>query len=101
MLTHTPTGVRKLPPWSDLLCLSGHTHGGQIHVGGITEALFKRLGQPYLRGHYEVNGNQLYVNRGLGFGRGGRHPRVDSEPELALFVLRRHPEDAKFASLLR
>ncbi len=101
VLTHTPTGVRKLPPWSDLLCLSGHTHGGQIHVSGITEAFFRRFGQPYLRGHYEVNGNQLYVNRGLGFGRGGRHMRVDSEPELALFVLRRAPDDVKYASALR
>ncbi|MBK7857418.1 MAG: metallophosphoesterase [Archangiaceae bacterium] len=102
VLTHTPTGVRKLPPWSDLLCLSGHTHGGQIHVAGLTEAFFRRFGQPYLRGHYEVNGNQLYVNRGLGFGRGGRHPRVDSEPELAMLVLRRAPEDGvKYASLMR
>ena len=55
--------------------------------------LFRRFGQPYLRGHYEVNGNQLYVNRGLGFGRGGRHLRIDSEPELALLTLRRAPDD--------
>jgi predicted MPP superfamily phosphohydrolase len=101
VLTHTPTGVRKLPPWSDLFCLSGHSHGGQIHVAGLTEAFFKRFGQPYLRGHYEVNGNQLYVNRGLGFGRGGRHPRVDSEPELALFVLRRADDDVRYDSVLR
>jgi predicted MPP superfamily phosphohydrolase len=101
VLTHTPTGVRKLPAWSDLFCLSGHTHGGQIHVAGITEAFFRRFGQPYLRGHYQVNGNQLYVNRGLGFGRGGRHPRVDSEPELALFVLRRAPDEVRYASVLR
>jgi len=66
------------------------------------EAFFRRFGQPYLRGHYEVNGNQLYVNRGLGFGRGGRHPRVDSDPELALFILRRAPEEGvKYSSVLR
>jgi uncharacterized protein len=100
-LTHTPTGARKLPPWADLLCLSGHTHGGQIHVAGVTEAFFRRFGQPYLRGHYEVNGNQLYVNRGLGFGKGGRHPRVDSDPELALLVLRRAPDDVSHKSILR
>jgi predicted MPP superfamily phosphohydrolase len=102
VLTHTPTGVRKLPAWNDLLCLSGHTHGGQMHIAGITAAVFRRFGQPYLRGHYEVNGNQLYVNRGLGFGRGGRHMRVDSEPELALLTLRRAPDDdVKYASVLR
>jgi predicted MPP superfamily phosphohydrolase len=101
VLTHTPTGARKLPAWSDLLCLSGHTHGGQMYVEGITEAFFRRFGQPYLRGHYVVNGNQLYVNRGLGFGKGGRHPRIDSDPELAVLVLRRAPDDVSHHSLLR
>jgi predicted MPP superfamily phosphohydrolase len=101
VLTHSPPGARKLPAWSDLLCLSGHTHGGQMYVAGVTEAFFRRFGQPYLRGHYEVNGNQLYVNRGLGFGRGGRHPRIDSDPELALLVLRRAPEEVSSRSLLR
>ncbi len=100
-LTHTPTGARKLPPWADLLCLSGHTHGGQIHLGGLTEAFFRGFGQPYLRGHYNVNGNQLYVNRGLGFGKGGRHPRIDSDPELALLVLRRAPDEVSHRSILR
>jgi predicted MPP superfamily phosphohydrolase len=100
VLTHTPTGVRKLPAWSDLLCLSGHTHGGQMYVEGITEAFFRRFGQPYLRGHYQVNGNQLFVNRGLGFGKGGRHPRIDSDPELALLVLRRAPDEVSHDSLL-
>ena len=88
VLAHTPTGANKLPPWEGLLCLSGHTHGGQVHVPRLTEGLFSRAGQPYIRGHYAVRGNQLYVNRGLGFGRGTALPRVDSEPELTIFTLR-------------
>ena len=101
-LWHEPQFAEQAAAQGAFLQLSGHTHGGQIHVAGITEAFFRRFGQPYLRGHYQVNGNQLYVNRGLGFGRGGKHPRIDSEPELALFVLKRAPEDGvKYSSALR
>ena len=52
------------------------------------EGVFDLAGQPYIRGHHTVRGNQLYVNRGLGFGRGTPLPRVDSEPELTVFTLR-------------
>jgi|CXWL01.1.fsa_nt_gi predicted MPP superfamily phosphohydrolase len=88
VLTHLPTTARKLPAWQGLLCLSGHTHGGQIHIPGVTSALFARAGYPYLRGEYSVRGNHLYVNRGLGFGKGGGLPRLGTDPELSIFVLR-------------
>jgi uncharacterized protein len=88
VLAHTPTGANKLPAWQDLVCFSGHTHGGQFVVPRLTEGIFKRAGQPYIRGLYSVRGNQLYVNRGLGFGRGSFPPRLGSEPELALITLR-------------
>ena len=88
VLAHTPTSIATLPAWEGLLCLSGHTHGGQLHFTRLTEGVFSRVGQPYIRGHYSVRGNQLYVNRGLGFGRGTPLPRVDSEPELSVFTLR-------------
>ncbi len=87
VLAHSPPTAKKLPPDEGLLCVSGHTHGGQIRVGGLTDALFARAGQPFVRGLYEVGGNQLYVNRGLGFGRGGSFPRFGSEPEVTLFTL--------------
>jgi hypothetical protein len=89
VLTHTPACAGKLPAWEDVLCLSGHTHGGQWDVPKLTEGVFRRAGQPWYRGHYRVRGNQLYVNRGLGFGRGTRLPRLNSEPELTVLTLRR------------
>lgn len=89
VLTHTPACAGKLPAWEDVLCLSGHTHGGQLDVPRLTEGVFRRAGQPWYRGHYRVRGNQLYVNRGLGFGRGTRMPRLNSEPELTVLTLRR------------
>lgn len=88
VLAHTPPTVEKLPANEGLVQFSGHTHGGQFIVRGLTEALFRRAGQPYIRGHYEVNGNRLYVNQGLGFGFGGPYLRRGSEPEVAFFTLR-------------
>ncbi|MHB8872858.1 MAG: metallophosphoesterase [Myxococcaceae bacterium] len=88
VLAHNPPTARKLPAWGNLVCLSGHTHGGQVTIPGFTDGLFRRIGQPYVRGLYTVRGNQLYVNRGLGFGKGSPLVRVGADPELSLFTLR-------------
>ncbi len=91
VLAHTPPTVEKLPPYAGLVQFSGHTHGGQFVVRGLTEALFRRAGQPYIRGHYLVQGNHLYVSQGLGFGFGGPYLRRGTEPEVAFFTLRAAP----------
>lgn len=88
VLTHNPPTADRLPKGANVLCLAGHTHGGQVSIPGVTDLLFRSMGQRYLRGLYPVGGNQLYVNRGLGFGRGGPRVRVRSEPELTLLELR-------------
>ena len=89
VLTHTPSCFGKLPADEDLLCLSGHTHGGQWNVPSLTRGVFRTLGgQPWYRGAYQERGNQLYVNRGLGFGKGTRLPRINSDPEVTLITLR-------------
>ena len=89
VLAHTPPTVEKLPRNLNLVQFSGHTHGGQFMVPGVTKAIFKLAGQPYVRGLYQVNGNLLYVNRGLGFGHGGPLLRLGSHPEVAFFTLLR------------
>ncbi len=88
VLAHTPPTAAKLPKDGGFVCLSGHTHGGQVWLGGVTEGVFARAGQPFVRGHYHVGGNQLYVSRGLGFGRGSPLVRVGSEPEVTVLTLR-------------
>ena len=88
VLTHTPSCARKLPAWEDVLCLSGHTHGGQWNVPKLTKGIYQAAGQPWFRGGYTVRGNQLYVNRGMGFGKGTRMPRINSDPELSVITLR-------------
>jgi hypothetical protein len=46
------------------LQLSGHTHGGQITIGGYTPLRHSRYG--FWAGHYAREGAQLYVGRGVG-----------------------------------
>jgi uncharacterized protein len=94
VMTHSPPTSEKLPPHRGLVCFSGHTHGGQIVLPKITDALCRRVGQPYIRGLYQVRGNQLYVNRGLGFGLGGTLPRIGASPEVAFFTLKISPAPA-------
>jgi uncharacterized protein len=80
--------VEQLPDaHGGLVQFSGHTHGGQFNIPGITERIFRRYGQPYIKGHYQVGVHQLYVNRGLGFGFGGPYLRRGAEPEVAFFTL--------------
>lgn len=70
-----------------LLCLSGHTHGGQWHVPGLTPLVLRALAhEPYERGLYRVGEVQLYVNRGVG--NSALRVRIDSDPEVTLATLR-------------
>ncbi len=87
VLTHTPSAIDRFPSLG-LPCLAGHTHGGHFVVPRLTDAVFAIGGERYVRGWYEVGGNQLYVSRGIGAGRGGHFPRVGAEPELSVFTLR-------------
>ncbi|MFL5318917.1 MAG: metallophosphoesterase [Myxococcaceae bacterium] len=89
VLAHTPVSIRSLPEDRGLFCLSGHTHGGSVYLPSITPRVFTIAGQPYVRGHYDVGGNRLYVNRGLGFGGILLGPRVASPPEVTILTLRR------------
>jgi predicted MPP superfamily phosphohydrolase len=88
VLAHQPRSADALPENGHLVCFSGHTHGGQIVLPGITERIARRVGQPYLRGAYRVRGNWLFVSSGLGYGRGGAALRVRVPPEIALITLR-------------
>lgn len=60
--------------------LAGHTHGGQIAIGG-TKLTLARLQSRYVAGLYISGSHLLYVSRGLGVGafpwRFGAPPEVD------------------------
>lgn len=88
VLMHAPPTADLLPTNRGFLALAGHTHGGHMRFGVVTDSILRKFGQPYVRGDYRVRGNGLYVSRGLGFGDGTRLPRINADPELAFHVLR-------------
>lgn len=110
VLSHNPDSATYLQPWRVDLQISGHTHGGQIVIPGLGPfpTWYQRVRRyvprslrrwlPYMRedcykvvrhwewaqGLHTVQGNKLYVNRGLGTYPPGR---CFCPPELTVFTL--------------
>jgi predicted MPP superfamily phosphohydrolase len=84
-MTHNPM---LFPLLSEYPCvtLAGHTHGGQVNVPFITDAILGGNSR-YLRGWYDEPHapGRLYVSRGLGTVHVPL--RLNSTPEIALFTL--------------
>jgi uncharacterized protein len=87
VLAHGPRTADHLRQLGEpLLCLSGHTHGGQVNIPGFTRFVLRALAhEPYDRGLFRLGAVQLYVNRGIG--NSGFRIRLNSEPEVTLAVL--------------
>lgn len=86
-LSHVPEGADLPEAKRAHLVLSGHTHGGQLHIPKLTQFLLKRAGINYVSGRYPLGGERhLYVNRGLG---AAAFPlRWKARPEVGVFTLR-------------
>ena len=88
VLAHGPRTADKLRALGrPALCLSGHTHGGQINVPILTPLFLASVREPYVRGLYRLGDVQLYVNRGVGMS--GIRLRVNAPAEVTLATLRR------------
>ncbi len=87
VLSHEPRTADRIGLHGGRLVLSGHTHGGQVAVPGVTGALARLIGMRYLAGWYQAGDAQLYVNAGVG--TSVRVPRVGAQamPELSVFEL--------------
>jgi hypothetical protein len=84
-LSHRPSDWRLARRTGAALTLSGHTHGGQVNlIPGVSSAIL--LGE-YTMGLYRKDGQQLYVNRGLGVV--GLPLRIGAPPEITVITLRR------------
>lgn len=87
-LVHCPEQADALADRGVHLTLSGHTHGGQIYVKGITDRILRRMGRRYLSGVYGLPQSTLYVTTGVGYSgvrvRAGQGTRA----EVALLTLR-------------
>jgi predicted MPP superfamily phosphohydrolase len=88
VLAHGPKTADQLKKMgTPLLCLSGHTHGGQVNLPVLTGFLFYGLARErYARGNYRVGPVQLYVNRGIG--NSALRVRLNSAPEVTVATLR-------------
>jgi uncharacterized protein len=90
VLAHGPRTALKLEQLDrPSLCLSGHTHGGQIYIPIFTPLILATfVHEPFLRGRYALAGGvQLYVNRGIGMS--GIRVRMNAPPEVTLATLHR------------
>ena len=83
LLCHNPAYFAEAAPHVDLQ-LSGHTHGGQVNLGGIRPAKLL-LPYGYVEGRYVRDNAQLWVNRG--FGTAGPPARISAAPEVTKIVL--------------
>ena len=89
VLCHGPDRAPAIAQRGASLVLSGHTHGGQIYVRGITDRLMKRIGLNYRRGLYALGGDsQLYVTPGVGFSGITRRAGEGTHAEVAVLTLR-------------
>lgn len=92
VLCHGPDRAPAIAARGAALVMSGHTHGGQMFVPGITDRLMRRIGLRYRRGLYEVGEgearSQLYVTPGVGFSGVTRRFGEGTHAECAVITLR-------------
>lgn len=91
LLCHAPDfadDLLKLPAGSAVhLMLSGHTHGGQVRLPFVGAMELPEMGKKYVEGLFQMQGLQLYVNRGIG--TVGLPFRLNCPPEITSITLRR------------
>lgn len=84
VLAHNPRTIEHLEGRRCDLMLSGHTHGGQIHVPGLGRPTLGRKAKRFAAGLYRYRESYLYVNKGVGF---GFRFRFGVRPEVAVLTL--------------
>jgi predicted MPP superfamily phosphohydrolase len=86
VISHVPSIFDSAASRGPALVVAGHTHGGHVQIPQLTEALFKKLGTPYLKGFYRAKDSLLYVNCGIG--SSSVPIRAGAPSEVAIFTLR-------------
>ena len=92
VMMHNPASFAAFPPQTAPLAVAGHTHGGQIRLPYTPQWSYLSLikgeevyGDAWIKNYGEA-GNNLYVNRGIGFS--DVPIRINCAPEVTLFTLR-------------
>jgi predicted MPP superfamily phosphohydrolase len=88
-LSHCPERADQAAERGANLVVSGHTHGGQVNVKGVTERIYRRITKRrYLSGWYDIGETALYVNRGVGQSSIPLRAGEGARCEVAIFTLR-------------
>jgi hypothetical protein len=83
LMAHTPLMAEQAARHGVDLQLSGHTHGGHIHLPLLGPLALPHHGQRYERGLHRVGTTTVYTSRGLG----GIPLRLNCPPEVTLLTL--------------
>lgn len=87
VLSHEPRTADRIGLHGGRLVLSGHTHGGQVVLPGITGVLTSLIGMRYVAGWYQAGDAQLYVNAGIGTSVPIARVGQQASPEIGVFDL--------------
>jgi predicted MPP superfamily phosphohydrolase len=88
LLQHSPDVFPAAVSKGYNLLLAGHTHGGQVTVEILDQAINPaRFFTPYVYGLYRLGGAAAYVTRGIG--TVGVPARIGAPPEISLLRLRK------------
>jgi predicted MPP superfamily phosphohydrolase len=82
---HEPDRASEIVPFDPLFMLSGHTHGGQVRVPGLTSVATPKLGKRFVIGRHDIEGMPLYVSPGIGMYR--PPVRFNCPPEVVVITL--------------
>ena len=88
LLSHNPDVLPVAAQQGWDFMLSGHTHGGQINVEILDQAITPaRFLTPYIYGKYQMRNTAAYVTRGIG--TIGIPTRIGAPPEITVIRLRK------------
>ena len=91
LLCHNPLGIWEASTRDIDLVLSGHTHGGQVRLPGLSSLYRSKLGERFVEGWNQLHQTQIYVSRGIG--KVVVPIRVACPAEIAVLRLRRAHTD--------
>jgi predicted MPP superfamily phosphohydrolase len=84
VLSHDP-GLLPFLPERPLLMLAGHTHGGQVNLPLVREAIMSAHGDRYAGGLFRDGRRVMYVSRGIGTAT--VPVRVRATPEVVILTV--------------
>jgi hypothetical protein len=84
LLCHNPDGKQPLRRYHWNLMLSGHTHGGQVRIPGVTPLWAPVWDKRFVAGLYRWHDRQIFITRGIG---SPKHVRAFCRPEVSVLDL--------------